>query len=90
VYRSCGAAAEVARIEGYEARRSRNALTRREWDVAQLVASGKSNKAIAQALSLSERTVENHIASIFAKLNMRSRAEVASHIAREAAKSDLT
>jgi DNA-binding NarL/FixJ family response regulator len=58
-------------------------ISRREWDVAQLVAQGKSNRAIAEALVLSERTVENHIASIFNKRSLRSRAEIASFVARE-------
>jgi DNA-binding CsgD family transcriptional regulator len=88
IYRACGAAADVSRIEGSEAQRSRTALSPREWDVATLVAGGKSNKAIATELSLSERTVENHIASIFGKLNLRSRSEIAVHMTREAAKAD--
>lgn len=88
IYRTCGAAAEVSRIEGREAQRSRTALSRREWDVATLVASGKSNKAIAADLSLSERTVENHVASVFTKLNLRSRAEIAAHMTREAVKAE--
>ena len=88
IYRTCGAAAEISRIEGSEAQRSRTTLSPREWDVANLVAGGKSNKTIATELSLSERTVENHIASIFGKLNLRSRAEIAVHMTREAAKAD--
>jgi DNA-binding NarL/FixJ family response regulator len=38
------------------------------------VASGKSNKAIAAELRLSERTVDRHVSNIFGKLSLRSRA----------------
>lgn len=52
-------------------------LTRREIQVLQLIAEGLSNRAIAEALALSERTVENHIANVFTKANVRSRGEAA-------------
>ncbi len=88
IYSRIGAAAEVARMEMVRRRDSTfsNVLSKRESEVAQLVAEGNSNRAIAARLVLSERTVENHIASIFAKLNMRSRAEIASFVAREKAR----
>lgn len=54
-----------------------NRLTRRELQVVQLVAKGLSNRAIADALALSERTVENHNASVFAKVQVKSRSEAA-------------
>jgi predicted ATPase/DNA-binding SARP family transcriptional activator/DNA-binding CsgD family transcriptional regulator len=53
-------------------------LTRREQEVATLVARGLSNRRIAEELCLSERTVENHVANILKKLNLRSREHVAS------------
>ncbi len=52
-------------------------LTERERDVMQRVAAGKMNKIIADELSISLRTVEVHRASVFAKLGVRSAAEVA-------------
>ena len=52
-------------------------LTPREFEVALLVAYGKSNRAIAQHLSLSPRTVENHLHSIYSKLNVYSRTQLA-------------
>ncbi|HYQ83606.1 MAG TPA: response regulator transcription factor, partial [Rubrobacter sp.] len=53
------------------------ALTRREEEVAALVAQGLSNRQIASELHLSERTVENHVSKILRKLRLASRAEIA-------------
>jgi DNA-binding NarL/FixJ family response regulator len=53
------------------------ALTGREVDVARLVASRKSNKEIATALGISPRTVSTHLSSIFLKLEVASRGELA-------------
>lgn len=52
-------------------------LTARERDVAALLAGGKSNRDIAAALSLSERTVGAHIGNILGKLGFASRAQIA-------------
>jgi non-specific serine/threonine protein kinase len=52
-------------------------LTPRETDVVRLLAAGKSNRAIADALSISERTVENHVLHILSKLDLESRTEAA-------------
>jgi len=49
-------------------------LTDREVQVLKLVASGKSNRAIADALEISEKTVARHISNIFTKLDLSSRA----------------
>lgn len=84
VYRRVGASGEVARLDLQSAKgKQLEALSKRENEVAELVGQGLSNRAIAEALVLSERTVENHIASIFTKLNLRSRAELAAVVARE-------
>jgi DNA-binding NarL/FixJ family response regulator len=53
------------------------ALTGREVDVARLAASRKSNKEIASALGISPRTVSTHLSSIFLKLEVASRGELA-------------
>ena len=55
-------------------------LTRREKEIAALVAQGLTNRRIAAELSLSERTVENHISNILKKLNLSSREHVASRL----------
>jgi DNA-binding CsgD family transcriptional regulator len=52
-------------------------LTPREWQVAALVASGRSNKAIADELVISPATAARHVANILAKLGFSSRAQIA-------------
>ena len=52
-------------------------LTRREQQVAELVAQGRSNKDIAAALVISRRTAESHIENILIKLGFVNRAQVA-------------
>jgi len=52
-------------------------LTPRERDIAHFLAWGKSNREIAEALVLSERTVENHVGNILTKLGFDSRAQIA-------------
>jgi predicted ATPase/DNA-binding CsgD family transcriptional regulator len=56
-------------------------LTRREREVAELVAQGLSNKDIAARLAIARRTTEAHIEHILAKLGFSSRAEVAAWVA---------
>jgi DNA-binding NarL/FixJ family response regulator len=50
-------------------------LTTRELDVLRLLAQGLNNEAIAQHLSLTKRTVQNHVSAIYGKLGVASRAE---------------
>ena len=51
--------------------------TRREREVAALVARGLTNRQIASELMISERTVEKHVTNLLKKLNLRSREQVA-------------
>jgi DNA-binding CsgD family transcriptional regulator len=60
----------------------RTVLSPRENEVAALIADGASNREIAQALFLSERTVEQHVRSILRKLDVPNRAAVAAWITR--------
>jgi DNA-binding NarL/FixJ family response regulator len=55
-------------------------LSAREIEVAQAVASGLSNKEVGSVLGISVRTVENHLRSIFAKLNIKSRNRLAARL----------
>jgi DNA-binding CsgD family transcriptional regulator len=54
-------------------------LSARELEVLRLVASGKTNKLIAQELSLSEKTVDRHVSNILTKLDVPSRAAATAH-----------
>jgi non-specific serine/threonine protein kinase len=52
-------------------------LSQREWQVANLVAEGCTNRQIAERLGIGERTVTAHLEHIFLKLRMQTRAQVA-------------
>jgi ATP/maltotriose-dependent transcriptional regulator MalT len=58
-------------------------LSKREREVAELVARGQTNKEIAAELFLSEKTIEKHLARTFVKLDVSKRAQVAAAIERE-------
>lgn len=86
IYQACGAIGEADRIaESRDVRTKRTAhdLTRRESEVALLIADGLSNRAIAERLIVSDRTVEHHVAAIFGKLGLRSRSQLAAAISRQ-------
>jgi DNA-binding CsgD family transcriptional regulator len=57
-------------------------LTDRELDVLRLVGQGRDNAEVARALSLSVRTVERHLTSVYAKLGLTGRAARAAAVAR--------
>ncbi|HET8528482.1 MAG TPA: AAA family ATPase [Gaiellaceae bacterium] len=68
------AARELGRIGG---RTREHGLTAAERRVAELVAGGRTNREVARALFLEERTVASHLTHIYAKLGVRSRTELA-------------
>jgi DNA-binding CsgD family transcriptional regulator len=68
------ARAELGRIGG---RTREVGLTAAERRVAALVAQGRTNREVAAALFLGERTVASHLTHIYAKLGIRSRTELA-------------
>jgi DNA-binding CsgD family transcriptional regulator len=77
VFEQLGAAPDLAALDASAAAGSPVSdptLTAREIQVLQLVASGRTNRAIAQELAISEKTVARHIANIFTKLDLSSRA----------------
>jgi DNA-binding NarL/FixJ family response regulator len=85
--RACGADVIAARAHeelvaaGARPRRdpteSRTHLTAAELRVARLAAEGMSNREVAQALFLTENTIETHLRSVFRKLDIRSRSQLA-------------
>jgi DNA-binding CsgD family transcriptional regulator len=91
VLRTLGATREIERatallrrLEGPPAARdgTGQVLTKRELQVLRLIARGLSNKEIALQLIVSEHTVHRHVANIFAKLNLPSRAAAAAYAAQ--------
>jgi DNA-binding NarL/FixJ family response regulator len=61
-----------------------SSLTQREYEIAELVAGGLSNKAIAAELSISHTTAARHVANIMAKLGFNSRTQIAAWVADRA------
>jgi DNA-binding NarL/FixJ family response regulator len=71
---------ELRRLGHRVVRRARDGtgpLTAREREIAALVAAGRTNREIASQLVLSTRTIEAHLRNIYAKLEVRSRVELA-------------
>ncbi len=64
-----------------DALRGRDALTPSELQVAELAAAGQTNRQIAQALFITQRTVENHLTSAYGKLDIGARAELGAVLA---------
>jgi len=77
VFAQLGAAPDLAWVGSLSQRAPSGrpqGLTPRELQVLRLVATGKTNKAIATELFVSEKTVDRHVSNIFAKLHVSSRA----------------
>jgi DNA-binding CsgD family transcriptional regulator len=62
------------------AKQATGGLTRREREVAVLIAQGKSSRAIADELVVSERTIEKHIERIMSRLGFSSRVQIATWV----------
>lgn len=67
--------AEVRRIDPVPAEESDQIVTRREVEVLQLIADGCSTPEVAEQLFISQKTVKNHLASIYHKLDARDRTQ---------------
>jgi DNA-binding CsgD family transcriptional regulator len=85
VYEACGAKTDAARVLSGQRRKLRRAsfgarLTVRERDVARLVARRRSDREIAQALSISVRTVHHHVEAILSKLGVGRRMALTEHL----------
>jgi DNA-binding CsgD family transcriptional regulator len=79
VLEELGAAPDLARLARLVGSPGPGGLSRRESEVLTLVATGKTNRAIATELFISEKTVARHVSNIFAKLGLSSRAEATAH-----------
>lgn len=79
VFQQLEAAPDLARVDDLCGTSSKgvSGLTGRELQVLRLIATGKSNRAIAADLVISEHTVARHVQNIFAKLGLRSRTAAA-------------
>jgi len=62
-------------------------VTRRERQIAEQVAQGRTNKEIAEALVIAQRTVEGHVQNILTKLDFSSRAQIAGWLAGQQGRS---
>jgi len=65
------------------AKAAHGGLTQRERETATLIAQGKSNRAIARALGIGERTVEGYVAAVLDKLGFSSRAQIAAWVTEQ-------
>ena len=66
----------ITRLSGKSEEAAVEPLTERELQILTLTAKGFTNKAIGMQLSISDRTVQNHLANIFQKMNAASRTEM--------------
>ena len=90
LFRRCGATYDVLRIEAERTverdgkaptvQKSTRPLSPREREIATLAAAGGSNLEIARALSISHKTVEKHLGSVYQKLHISSRAQLDAHV----------
>jgi DNA-binding NarL/FixJ family response regulator len=75
LFEQLGAARDLATLDRPSARPdSAQGLTPRELQVLRLVATGKTNRMIAEQLELSEKTIDRHVSNIFQKIDVGSRA----------------
>jgi DNA-binding CsgD family transcriptional regulator len=85
IFLRLGASPDVSRVDALSQRSTpvgAGTLTAREIGVLRLLATGKTNRAIAEVLGISEKTVARHVSNIFTKLDLSSRAEAAAYAFR--------
>jgi DNA-binding NarL/FixJ family response regulator len=83
-----GGLPNIGRVYVHESRRTYGAgndLTRREYEVAQLVAKGMSNRKISQLTGLREQSIKNLVSVIMRKLHCENRVQVALKLTRNGA-----
>ncbi|MEG9296019.1 response regulator transcription factor [Mangrovibacillus sp. Mu-81] len=74
-YKRLANAQNTGGFQQSEVRRPLHLLTRRECEVLQMLADGKSNRGIGEALYISEKTVKNHVSNILQKMNVNDRTQ---------------
>jgi DNA-binding NarL/FixJ family response regulator len=79
---ACGVSRAPAAVTGGQP------LTPQELAVARLVAEGLTNRQVASELVVSVKTVEFHLGRVFAKLGLRTRAQLAAYVARHGLRQD--
>jgi two-component system response regulator DegU len=65
----------VGTLKDVEYSKPLHILTRRECEVLQMLADGKSNRSIGETLYISEKTVKNHVSNILQKMNVNDRTQ---------------
>jgi DNA-binding CsgD family transcriptional regulator/tetratricopeptide (TPR) repeat protein len=85
LYRSCGASADLTRLDRRTSPRepadlAHAILSSREREIGTLAAAGRTNLEIAAALAISRKTVEKHLTSLYAKLNITNRTQLTKHL----------
>ncbi|HZT12188.1 MAG TPA: LuxR C-terminal-related transcriptional regulator, partial [Candidatus Baltobacteraceae bacterium] len=86
LYRRLHAAGPLRRTGTHAALDGQVGLSEREREIAALVARGTVNKHIAERLAVNQRTVEKHLTSIYEKLGLRNRSELAAYVTRSQAR----
>jgi DNA-binding NarL/FixJ family response regulator len=82
-FEALGATTELARVAELSATapiKRDDAVTDRELQVLRLIARGKTNRAIAETLGISEKTVARHVSNIFFKLDLSSRSAATAYV----------
>lgn len=82
-YQQVGAIRDVKRLEkvfSLRGLKGSGALTRRQIEIGRHIAAGRGNRAIAQGLQISLKTLESHLTAIYDRLGVKSRSEIAAYV----------
>lgn len=82
LYAEMGWVRHERRAGEFDVPQANHALSERELQIAQLLREGRSNRAMAQALFISEKTVEKHLARLYEKLEVNNRAAAVNALGR--------
>lgn len=79
IFTRLGADPDVRIVDDHVPRGPRHGLTRRELQVLRLLATGMTNRAIADELVVSPRTIDTHVTNVFTKLGVSSRSSATAY-----------